>query len=312
MNSIKTIFAGTPDFALPALKALYKDADFKIQAVITQPDMPIGRKQVITAPPVKELAVKYQIENIWQPQNIIQVMENIRKLQPDIIVIAAYAQIIPPDVLRLPKYGCLNVHASLLPKYRGASPIHAVILNNEKETGVTIMVMDETLDTGPILSQAKTVISSEETTVSLYDRLAEAGAKLLIPTIKKYIKGKIEPQPQDDSKANYVHQIKKSDGLIDWQKSAQEIERFVRALGHWPGAWTWVKGKQLKITHVQHEIITINSQKIGKTFMYNNGLAIQCGKDALIIEKLQIQGKNELSSKEFLNGNQDFIGSILG
>lgn len=312
MATIKTIFVGTPDFALPALKALCRDTDFDVQAVITQPDMPAGRKQTLAVPAVKELALKYNIKNIWQPQKIVQVLDNLRELQPDIIVVAAYAQIIPPEILRLPKYGCINIHGSLLPKYRGAAVISAPILNADDQTGVTIMLMDETLDTGPILSQAKITISANAIAGDLYNQLSELGGKLLIPTLKQYLQGEIKPQAQDNNQASYVKRLTKSDGLIDWQIPALDIERFIRAMTPWPGAWTWCKGKQVKILQVQQKPIPINIHKVGKTFMYNNGLAIQCGQDALIIEKLQLEGKTALFSKEFLNGNQDFIGSILG
>jgi len=311
MQEIKVIFVGTPDFAVPSLQSLIRNTDFKVEAVITQPDMPVGRKQTLTPPPVKTVAQECGIP-VFQPQKISQIIDQIRNLQPDVIVVAAYSQIIPENILNIPKYGCVNVHASLLPKYRGASVIQAVILNGEKESGVTIMLMDKTLDTGPILSQTKIDLDENSTAEWLYEELAKLGGKILTNTLKGYVEGKIKPQEQDNSKSNYVGLLKKQDGLIDWNKSAVEIERFVRAMNPWPAAWTWVKGKQLKIIKVQHQPIEINVQKIGKTFSYNNGLAVQCGQDALIITALQIEGKKTMTSQEFLRGNQDFVGNILG
>lgn len=311
MKEIKIIFVGTPEFAIPSLQSLLRNTDFKVLAVVTQPDMPVGRKQILTPPPVKILAEASKIP-VFQPQRISQIVDQLRALQPDVIVVAAYAQIIPENILSLPKYGCINVHGSLLPRHRGASVIQAAILQGDKESGVTIMLMDKTLDTGPILSQTKMSLDENSTAEWLYDELAKLGGKILTQTLKKYISGEIKPKTQDDSKSNYVGLLKKQDGLIDWNKSAEEIERFVRAMNPWPSAWTWVKGKQLKLIKVQHQTIEINAQKVGKTFSYNNGLAVQCGKDSLIITGLQIEGKKAMSASQFLRGNKDFIGSILG
>lgn len=311
MSQIKTIFVGTPEFALPALKALSRDTDFLVKAVITQPDMPSGRKLIPAPPPVKELALRYKLE-VLQPQKIIQVLDVLRAMGPDVIVVAAYAQIIPEAILNLPKYGCINIHPSLLPKYRGASPVHAAILNGDQTTGVSIMLMDKTFDTGPILAQEKLAIAANETTLSLLEKTAELGAKLLTPTIKQYIKGQIQPLPQDNSQASYIHMFEKKDGLIDWTKSAAEIERLVRALGHWPSAWTWIKGKQLKIIEVASEPLDFNTYKPGKTFVYNNSLAVQCGQDALLIKHLKLEGKNTISGAAFVRGYKDLLGAVLG
>jgi len=311
MSQIRTIFIGTPDFALPALKSLARDTDFLIKAVITQPDMPAGRNLTPTPPPVKELALKYNLE-VWQPQAITQVLDNIRDLEPDLIVVAAYAQIIPEAILNIPRYGCINVHASLLPRYRGASVIQAPILNNDKETGVTIMLMDKTLDTGPILYQEALPIAEDETALTLSDKLAELSGKILTPAIKKYIQGKLTPQIQDSTKSTYVKMLKKENGIVDWTKSAVEIERLVRAMTSWPSAWTWIKGKQMKILAVDQEPLNLNTYKPGKTFIYNNCLAVQCGTDALIIKRLKMEGKNEISGEDFVRGYQDLLGAILG
>ncbi len=309
-NKIRTIFIGTPDFGIPAFNALIKDEQFEIIAVITQPDRPVGRKQILTSPPIKVEAIKHKIP-VFQPKRIADLQSEIKNLKSGIIIVIAYAQLIPEEILNLPKFGCINVHGSLLPKYRGAAVIQAPILNGDKQTGVTIMKMDKGLDTGPILAQAEIKIESNETGDSLYDKLSQLGADLLINTLKKYIADKIKPQPQDETKASFVKQLQKKDGLINWTESAEEIERFVRAMVSWPSAWTWLQNKRLKITAVQQQPIEINSYKPGKTFIYNNGLAVQCGKDALIIKKLQLEGKKEMTNDKFLQGHRNFVGSIL-
>lgn len=311
-KEIKTIFVGTPDFALPSLRALARDTDFNIKAVITQPDRPRGRSQELAEPPVKQLALEYGYEEVWQPQKITQVLDNLRKLQPDVIVVCAYAQIIPKEILDLPKHGCINVHGSLLPKYRGAAVVQAPILNNDKETGVTIMLMDEQLDTGPILHKEPIAIADNETAGVLSERLAETGGKILPKTIKAYLKGKIEPQEQNDDEATYCPRLTKEDGLLDFSQQARKIERQVRAMTPWPGTWTWLKGKKLKIIKVSHEPIDINSYKPGKLFSMNNNLMVQCGHNALIIEELQLEGKQPITGPEFMRGYNDYMGAVLG
>lgn len=311
MQKLKTIFIGTPDFAVPSLKALLADDYFNLTTVVTQPDMPVGRRLTLTAPPVKDVALAHHL-NILQPQKIEQIFDQLRELQPDIIVVAAYSKLIPENILSLPKYGCINLHGSFLPKYRGAAVIAQAILNNDQEAGVAVMLMDEHLDTGPILAQAGLPINEHDTAATLYDRLAELGAQILPITIKKYISGEIKPQAQGDENSTYCRRLTKQDGLIDWQQPAEQVERFVRAMIPWPTAWTWINGKQLKILEVQPQPIGLNAQKIGKTFIYNRGLAIQCGQDALIVKRLQLEGKNQMTSEEFLRGQSSLVGSILG
>lgn len=298
-------------FGLPTFNALAKTGDFEIVLAITQPDKPAGRKQIITSSPIKIAAEKNNIA-VLQPEHIIDIREKIAMLKPDLIVVAAYAQIIPEAILNMPKCGCVNLHASLLPKYRGSAIIQAAIFNGDKQTGLTIIKMDEKLDTGPILSQIAIDINDEDTAGTLYNKLSNASADFTVETIKKYIDNKIEPKPQDDSQANFIKTLDKADGLINWAKQADEIERFIRAMNPWPMAWTWLNGKQVKIISAQKNAIGINSYKPGKTFKYNNGLAVQCGQNALIIKNIQLEGKNALSSDEFLRGHKDFIGSVLG
>ncbi|MDO8668410.1 MAG: methionyl-tRNA formyltransferase [bacterium] len=308
---IKIIFIGTAEFGLPAFKAMLNDSDFEVVLVITQPDKPVGRKQVVVSSPIKIAALKKDITCL-QPVQIIDIRQKISLLKPDLIMVVAYAQLIPEDILNIPKYGCLNLHASLLPKYRGSSIIQAAILNGDEQTGVTVMKMDKGFDTGPILAQMAIKIDTENTAGELYDKLSEVSADFLVDTIKKYLAGEISPAPQDASLASYVKELTKGDGLIDWLKPAGELERFVRAMSPWPMAWTWWQGKKVKIISAQSQTIEINSYKPGKTFKYNSGLAIQTGQDALIIKRLQLEGKNDLASEEFLRGQKDFIGSLLG
>jgi len=310
-KKVKIIFVGTAAFGLPAFKALAENENFEIVLVITQPDKPIGRKQIITSPPIKIAAEKKDI-TILQPEHILDIKEKISLLKPDLIIVAAYAQLIPEAILRLPKHGCLNLHASLLPKYRGAAIIQAAILNGDEQTGLSIVKMDKGLDSGPILSQMAVKILAEDTAGILYDKLSKASAEFLIHTIKKYLDGKIIAEPQNSDQASYIKVLTKSDGLINWSKPALTIEKFIRAMNPWPMAWTWLDGQQIKIISAQKQPIEINSYKPGKTFKYNNGLAVQCGRDALIIKSLQLEGKKALGSQEFLRGHENFIGSMLG
>ena len=311
MKKYRIIFVGTPTFSVPSLKSLIDDSRFEVVAVITQPDMPAGRSLTLTPPPIKILAQNYGL-HIFQPLKISQINDQIRELEIDALVVVAYAQIIPESTLALPTFGCVNVHGSLLPRYRGASVLQAPIINGDKVTGVTIMVMDKTLDTGPLLKQAEYTIKPEETADSLALALSDRGAKTLPDALFNYLSGNIKPQPQNNDLANYVGRMEKKDGIIDWQSSATEIERFTRAMTSWPSAWTWIKGKQLKILEVDKAVIEINSQKPGKTFLYNSCLAVQCGTDSLLVRRLQLEGKKPMTSEEFIRGYKDFIGSVLG
>lgn len=314
MEKIKTIFIGTPAFAIPALKTLLEDDYFDIIAVVTQPDKKAGRKQIITPPPIKLEAQKNNIL-VLQPERIKNFVPQISELKPDLIILAAYAQIIPESILEIPKYGAINIHGSLLPKYRGASCVQGAILEGDSETGATIMKMDKGLDTGPILAQSRVEISSEDTAESLLVKISEAGAEILPAVLKKYISGEIKPEVQDDSRANYVGILKKEDGKINWIDQAEKIERFIRAMSPWPSAFTSLelKGKslKLKVLEAENKILDINKYKIGELFLDNKDLAVQCGQGALIIKRLQLEGKKETSVEEFLRGHQDLIGKIL-
>ncbi len=328
---------GTPEFGAIILDKLIKGR-YKPALVITAPDKPVGRGQEITPPAVKVVAEKHKIE-IIQPEQIQSSKPNIQNLNPDLIVVAAFGQIIPKEILEMPKYGCLNVHPSLLPKYRGPSPIQAAIFNGDKKTGITIMLIDEKMDHGPILNQRTIMIEEDETAVTLHDRLADLGAGLLMETISRWTRNMIKPQAQDDSQATFTKVLTKIDGRINWQKSAQDLEREVRAFYFWPGSYTFwektgksitrasAKGGDERSSAIQIKVLKARVYKspseikysVGKTLVVpQNELAVQCGVgysmgvgDFLVIEKLQMEGKKEMASEEFLRGYPSFIGVIL-
>ncbi|MFA5109030.1 MAG: methionyl-tRNA formyltransferase [Patescibacteria group bacterium] len=308
---IRVIFMGTPEFAVPGLQALIAAADLEIVGVFTPPDKLIGRKQILTPAPIKRVALENNL-TVFQPPKIKTAAETIKNLKPDLIIIIAYGQIIPQEILDIPRYGCLNIHASLLPRYRGAAVLNAPILNGDKETGVTIMKIDAGLDTGPILRQAKIQLNGREILEDVHDRLAKLGAEILIPTILDFVAGKIKPRAQDDSQATYVKTLNKKDGQIDWQKPAAEIERMIRAYNPWPGTYSRWQGKNLKIITAATEVLTVNKYQPGELFRQEQNLAVQCGQDALIILKLQLEGKKILTAREFLAGNSKLVGQILG
>lgn len=311
VKKIRTIFMGTPEFALPGLQALVSSSDFEVIGVFTPIDKPVGRKQILTPPPVKQFALDNNIP-VFQPLKIKTETETIKELKPDLVVVIAYGQIITPEILALPTYGFVNVHASLLPKYRGAACLNAPILNGDSETGVTIMRLDAGLDTGPILRQAKMHLNGQESLKDVHDTLSALGANILVPTLRDYVAGKIEPQVQDEAAASYKKTLKKEDGKIDWTKPALEIERLIRAYNPWPGTYAKTKdNKIVKILAVEHEILKTNNKQTGEIFLTDDSLAVQCGQDTLLILKLQLEGGKALSSQEFLNGNANLVGSIL-
>jgi len=310
MKKIRTIFMGTPEFAVPGLKSLLSDNDFEVIAVFTQPDKAVGRKQIISFPPIKVLAQEFKVP-VFQPEKIKSAKELIESLNPELIVVIAYGKIIPQDILNLPKYGFINVHASLLPKYRGSACLNAPIVNGDDKTGITIMKMDAGMDTGPILFQKELILSGKETLEIVHDKLSALGAESLPSVLKDFIDGKIVAVAQDETKATYVQKLEKEDGRIDWSKSAKEIERKIRGLNPWPGTYASLNNKLVKILEVDNNIINSNKHKIGEVFLHENELAIQCGQDSLVILRLQTEGSRALESKDFLRGNQSFVGSVL-
>ena len=295
------VFMGTPDFAEESLRALV-GAGYNVSAVFTKPDMPVGRKHILTPPDVKVAALELGLP-VYQPTTLKddEVFETLKNLKPDLIVVVAYGKLLPKRVLDLPKYGCINVHASLLPKYRGASPIQWAMVCGESETGVSTMLLDEGMDTGDVLLTDKTPISETETVEQLWDRLKEMGGKLLIETVKGLESKSITPLEQIEEEATYAPIIKKTDGLIDWSKSAFEINCKIRGLHTWPVAYTKVDGKMLKIFSAE----IVNSQaESGKVLESENELVIACGKDALKITELQLEGSKRMKTEDFLRGKK--------
>jgi len=309
----KIIFMGTPEFGAVILEGLVKGG-YPPVLIITAPDKPVGRKQIITPPPVKISAQKYNIP-ILQPEIFANFKPQITNYKPDLIIVAAFGQILPKEILEIPKCGCLNIHPSLLPKWRGASPIQYAILNGDKETGVTIILMTEKVDGGDIISSSKLQITNPKITYpELSEELANLGTKLLLETIPKWLKNEIKSNPQNNLEATYTKTLKKEDGKIDWKKPATHIERQIRAFYPWPGSFCSLDEKQIKILKANVLEQTKNGPfgTPGKTFLApNDKIAVQAGKDFLTIEKLQLEGKTPISSEEFLRGNLKLIGKIL-
>ena len=305
------LFMGTPDFAVPILERLI--GRYEIVGVVTQPDRRVGRGRKEEAPPVKAVALAHDLP-VLQPPSMRQpeVVAELRALSPDAIVVAAYGQILPPEVLDIPPKGCLNVHASLLPKYRGAAPIAAAILAGEEETGVTIMLMDEGMDTGPILSQATCPISPQDTRGSLSAKLAQLGADLLMETLPPWLAGEIEPRPQEQGQATYSRMITKKDGLIDWSQSAVEIWRRCRAYYPWPSTYTYWRGKLLRVLRAEPLPHWAGEEEPGQVMALDEGPAVATGEGALLLREVQLAGKRAMDAEDFIRGQRDFVGSVLG
>ncbi|MFA6593996.1 MAG: methionyl-tRNA formyltransferase [Candidatus Buchananbacteria bacterium] len=313
MKPLKIIFAGTPEFAVPYLRGLLAEANFEIIGVVTQPDRPSGRKQELASPPVKVLAAENNLK-IWQPEKLKgneELLRELKTLEFDYLVVTAYGLIIPAEFLALAKGGNINVHPSLLPLYRGASPIQSAILNGEKETGVTVMLMDEKMDHGPILAQEKVALTGEETNESLHFQLAGFGVPLLIKTIKDFAEGKIKPQEQNHEAATFCAIIDKAQARIDWRNPAEEIKRKVHAFYPWPAAWTTLDGLRLKVLPPATAIADdTGSYELGQIKL-NGNLAVCCGEGWLELKQLQLEGKKVMSAEDFIRGYKDLDGKIL-
>ncbi len=305
LTKMKVIFMGTPDFSVPTLDAIKKDGN-EIVLVVTQPDKKKGRKGILTPPPVKEWAVKNNI-SIFQPVKLRekQNIEELEKYEADVIVVAAFGQILPKEVLDMPKYGCINVHASLLPKYRGASPIQWAILNGDDETGVTTMQMDIGLDDGDILLQKKVPISSEDTGGSLFDKLSKVGADLLIETLHRIEKNDIVRIPQDDEKATHVGLIKKDFGILSFDEENKYILNKIRALNPWPSAFTFYKDKMVKIWKAKSVSFNNKGYEYGDLVVENKDeLLVVTRNGAISILELQEEGKKRIKAADFLRGHK--------
>ena len=314
-QGIEIIFIGTPEFGAIVLEGLIKN-DLRPVLVITAPDKPVGRKQILTPSSVKVIAEKYNVpvSQIVNLKNSTSV-NLLSKEKPDLIIVAAYGQILPKEILDIPKYGCLNIHPSLLPKYRGPSPIQATILNDETEIGVSIIKMVSRVDAGPIVAKSKIQIpKSKITYLELHDELADLGARLLVKTIPDWLEGKIKPAPQDEARATYTKILTRQDGKIDWKKPAEYIERQIGAFNPEPGTFCLVNGKVLKIIKagIQEQTKAGPFGSPGKTYLATNDkIACQTGKNFLIIEELQLEGKKPTAASAFIKGHKDFIGTVL-
>ncbi len=310
MTGWRIIFMGTPAFACPTLQKLI-DRGENVVAAFTQPDRPKGRGQKLQAPPVKELAAANSIP-VFQPTKVRvpEVVEQIRELAPDIIVVVAFGQILPKALLEIPPRGCVNVHASLLPRYRGAAPLNWCIVNGEAETGVTTMLMDVGLDTGPMLLKKATPIGADEDINSLHDRMAILGAELLAETVDGLKAGTITPEVQDDSLTCYAPLLKKEHGLIDWACPAKDIHNRIRGLAAWPGAYTLLDGEPLKL----HRTAVCEASGAAGTVLSadRNGLVVACGEGAIAIHELQAAGSRKMDAVSFLAGHPLKPGTRLG
>lgn len=295
---IRVVFMGSPDFALPTLRALAEH--YEVVGVVTQPDRPSGRGRELKSPPIKTLAMDLSLALI-QPEKLRapEAMDQLRLWAPDLIVVAAFGQILRPDVLALPPRGCINVHASLLPRWRGAAPIQAAILAGDSETGMTIMQMDKGVDTGAMISQRAIPIKAEDTAGSLFEKLSRLGADLLIETLPRYLSGELKSQVQDESKATYAPMLKKEEGCLDFTQSAEELARRVRAFNPWPGAYMDFDGARLKV-HRAH--VETGNASVGQRLVYRDQPAVGARGGFLILDEVQPAGKKSMNGKSFLAG----------
>ena len=308
---MRVIFMGTPDFAVGTLEAVIA-AGHEVVLAVTQPDKPKGRGKSMQAPPVKECAAAHQIP-VYQPVRIreAECIAYLKEFQPDIMIVAAFGQILPKEILEMPKYGCVNVHASLLPKYRGAAPIQWAVINGDAVSGVTTMRMDAGLDTGDMIEKAEVVLAEDETGGSLFDRLAEVGAKLCVHTIQAIEDGTAVYTKQNEAEATHVGMIKKQMGNIDWMQPAVTIERLIRGLNPWPSAYTKLNGKTLKIWRAAVEAGG-DAKDAGKVVMVNKKeLKIQTGDGILSLLEVQLEGKKRMDIEAFLRGYEVMEQTIL-
>lgn len=312
---MKIVYMGTPDFAVAPLEAIIR-AGHEVTAVVTQPDKQKGRGKTLQITPVKECALKYNI-SVFQPAKIKEkeAVEKLAEYEADIFVIAAFGQFLSGEILSMPRFGCVNIHASLLPAYRGAAPIQWAIINGEEKTGVTIMQMekvDRGVDTGDMLLKKEVPISSKETGESLHDKLMEAGAQLIVEALIKIEKGELIPQKQDDTKSSYAGRLTKAMGLIEWEKSAVSIERLIRGLNSWPSAYTVFNGKTLKIWEADVISEAADQEPGTITGISKDAITVAAGEGSIQIKSVQLEGKKRVSVKDFLLGYEVVCGTKLG
>ena len=310
---MRVVFMGTPDFATGTLEEIVRSG-YEIVGVVTQPDKPKGRGKTMMPTPVKETALKYNLP-VYQPRKVREpeFVELLRSLKPDVMVVAAFGQIITKEILEMPKYGCINVHASLLPAYRGAAPIQWAVINGDKESGVTIMQMDEGIDTGDMIEKAVVPIAEDETGGSLFDKLSHTGAKLCVKVLKDLEEGTAVGKKQpEESTTPYAKMIDKKMGEVDWKKSAKEIEQLIRGLNPWPSAYTKVHGKTLKLWKAK-VLLETSQMKPGQIVkVTKDSLAVQTGQGMLEIQELQLEGKKRMDTSSFLRGYALAEGESLG
>ena len=306
---MRIVFMGTPDFAVPSLQALI-DAGHDVCAVYTQPDKPQGRKQILTAPPVKTLALEHDIP-VFQPNTLKNEDEQarLRELAPEVIIVVAYGKLLPKAVLDIPPHGCINVHGSLLPRWRGAAPIQWAVIAGDEMAGVTTMQMAEGLDTGDMLLTYETKVGEKETAGELFDRLAQSGAELLTQTLVKL--DEITPRPQDDAQSCYAHMLDKQIAVIDWSKSAHEIDCLIRGLNPWPIALTTLSGERLKVFAAEK---AAGNGEPGTVLEADpkKGLTVACGEGALKLTEIQLVGGKRMKATDFLRGHAIEVGTKLG
>jgi len=308
----KVVFMGTPEYAIPSLVAL--NAHHQVTLVVTQPDRRQGRGRKTSYSPVKAFALEHDLP-IWQPSTLRtgEAVERLREAHADVYVTAAIGLILPADVLALPPHGCINVHASLLPRWRGAAPVSAAILHGDAETGITLMRTDVGLDTGPILAQARCPVRPDDTTETLTPRLALLGANLLTETLPRWLSGQVVPRPQPDEGITYAPRLKKTDGRIDWQQPADHIERMVRAYTPWPGTHTIFGEQSLKILRARALCDWQGAEPPGRVLaLGDKQIAVVTGQGALALQEIQLAGKRAMSPDAFCRGYGDFVGSTLG
>lgn len=308
---IKVVFMGTPEFSVPILEGLIEN--YKVVGVVTQPDKEVGRKHKITYSPVKECAIEHNIK-VLQPLKVRKKYEEIIELKPDIIVTCAYGQIIPKALLDYPKYGCINVHASLLPKLRGGAPLHRAIINGESKTGITIMYMDEHMDTGDMISKEEILIDFHDTVGEIHDKLSLLGRDLLLQTMPDIIQNKVKPVKQNDEEATYAPIIKKEDELIDFNKKSLEIYNQIRGLNPYPVAYAMLDGKVMKIYSSMIKDNIYTSKQNGEIVrIYDDGIGVSTSDSEIILKEIKPEGKRKMSAKEYLNGvdKDSLIGKIF-
>lgn len=309
---MRILFMGTPDISVPTLEALI-ESKHEVVGVVSQPDRPKGRGKQLQATPVKEVALKHNIK-IYQPNRVRDeaFIEVIKELDVDVAVVIAFGQILPKDFLVLPKYGCINIHASLLPKYRGAGPIQRALINGDEVTGITTMMMDVGMDTGDMLLKKEVAIEPKETGGSLFDKLSFLGGPLVLQTIDELEAGTLVRHPQNDDEASYAPMLDKKLGNIDWKMTAKEIERLVRGLNPWPSAYTYLGGKMLKIWEADVVDIEATRSAAGTIFQVNQeGIVVVCGDKGLLVRSLQLQGKKRMDTPDFLRGYSLEAGLVL-